>query len=376
MNPGNPESVTRDSRLSASSWIRSFFLTVLVLAVLLCSAAAFVDPFFRFRVNPSYQLDGTYMCSGLIRNYDYDTLFIGSSMSQNFDMNQVRDELGGKPLHIGIGGLELPELTDLLQLSYRSGHADRYYICADLYYFVDVDPPRHIPAYLCRDDILSTLRYLLSHEVWFHYLPLDAGLVLLNRLGVSAPSSITTASAANIDLLESWKDPYTLGESPVIDNWAAGVYVVSPVDTNGLYERMTGRMDEFFDALDFTAGEHTFFFPPYSSLFWYDARGIGYYEDYLRAKRYFIEEATRRGAIVYDFQAADFTMDLDYYKDYTHYWPEINDWMVERFARGECVVTPKNCSEYEAKLIANTDQFLADYADILYGEDSGAAFKD
>ena len=102
----------------AQKWIVSFFAVVLAVMTFLSGIAYIIDPFFQFRVkDDSYMLSGWFVGSGLIENYDYDTLIIGSSMIQNFDMDVFRKELGVKPLHIGIGGIRLSEIITLLNES-------------------------------------------------------------------------------------------------------------------------------------------------------------------------------------------------------------------------------------------------------------------
>ena len=64
---------------------------------------------------------------------------------------------------------------------------------------------------------------------------------------------------------------------------------------------------------------------------------------------------------VYDFQHANFIIDLDNYKDTTHYTPRINDWMVESFAEDEYVVTEENSDEFQERLRDNVDAFRERY---------------
>ena len=91
----------------------------------------------------------------------------------------------------------------------------------------------------------------------------------------------------------------------------------------------------------------------------------GYYEDLIQAKRYFIEKAFEHGAVVFDFQPAELTGDLNNYKDTTHYTPEINDWMVKCFASGEHLVTSENLEAGLEQLKENTDRFREAHIDLL-----------
>lgn len=95
---------------------------LMVLISLLCTVTYIVDPYFQYRVKDnSYMLNGWYVGPGLIKNYDYDTLIIGSSMTQNFDMDVFRENLGNSPLHIGLGGINWTEINELLSFANSVG---------------------------------------------------------------------------------------------------------------------------------------------------------------------------------------------------------------------------------------------------------------
>ena len=348
----------------ARKWIISFFAVVLAMMVLLAGIAYIIDPFFQFRVKDnSYLLSGWFVGSGLIENYDYDTLIVGSSMVQNFDMDVFRNELGVKPLHVGLGAIHSPEIYQLMNAGYDANKAKNYYTCVDLSIFTRDDTESRYPEHLLKKDILSRLRYLLSYEVWFRYIPVDVSLMLLDRTGVNLP--VKFVYSKSIDKLEDWRLDYpesSMGKEAVLDNYRNNKFSVSDVDTANLYERMIAHIDNFLQNFDFEKGAHTFFFPPYSSLYWCGAQNSGYFDAYLRAKQYFVERAIECGASVYDFQCADFTVDLDNYKDTTHFRPEINDWMVKCFANKDYFATAENYPTFQEKLIENTNRFRAEYA--------------
>ena len=352
--------------MTAKKWIVSFFALVLAIVLLLSAAAWAVDPFFQFRSRDNaYMLSAIFSGSGLIRTWDYDTLILGSSMIQNFDMDRFRDKLGAKPLHVGLGALRASELLELTELGYEAGKAETYYICADLWAFTNTKESR-IPQHLLRRDLLSRLRYLLSYEVWFRYIPVDTGLLLADRLGVSLPYKF--AYSRSIDRLDDWQldyPPSSFGREAAFKNYRIEAARESDVEKEGLYGRMTENIDAFLGRMDLTKGKHVFFFPPYSSLYWCDAQDRGVFADYLRAKRYFIEQAEKLGAEVYDFQSEDFTADPDNYKDTTHFLPQYNDWMVDRFADGGCRVTAETAGAFEARLIELTERCREENASLF-----------
>jgi hypothetical protein len=286
-------------------------------------------------------------------------------MTQNFDMDLFRQKLGAEPLHIGIGGMKLAEKMQILELAYETQKADRFFVCIDLMSFEDGTSKSRLPQYLFEDDILSKLRYLLSYEVWFRYLPVDVALVMADRAGIKLPASYVAKKS--IDKLGDWRMDYPVwGEQMVIDNYIKGKYSVSEVDSTNLLQKLTANIDKFFNECDFEKGEHVFFFPPYSSLCWAEYQNRGQFEILMQAKQYFVEKALQNNITLYDFQSAELTMDLNNYKDTTHYMAHINDWMVDCFANQEYLVTSQNTNAFLQTLRENTQNFRNKYPELFH----------
>lgn len=350
--------------IPAKKWILIFLCALLVLTFVIGLTGYLVDPFyqFRFRNNTYFNNTAKFLGPGLVKNYEYDTLIFGSSMTQNFDMDLFRQELGVEPLHVGIGGMGIDELLAYLELSERYGRCENYYIGIEQYMLTEAITFR-TPDYLFRDDPISMAKYLLSYEAWFRYIPLDVALSAINLMPVNLPDKIR--KTADIDYLGNWETDYLFGEDAVIRNYLSNDYGVSAVKNDGLYERMTRWTDELFERLPGEKTKYRFFFPPYSVLFWYDARNDGYLEEYLQIKQYFLEKAQMYGIRVYDFQSADLVFDLENYKDITHYSGEINDWMVQCFSRGDYLATTESIEQSRAKLLSGIEEFAETYQWIL-----------
>lgn len=340
-------------------WIISFLVIVFAVFLLLSLIVYAVDPYYQFRYDPTPRfLSETKVNPGLVQHYDYDTLVIGSSMTQNFDMDTFRKELGVNPLGVGIGGLGLKETVDYILLSDSAGKADKYFVCIDQSYFFQEAAIR-TPEYLMKNDLISKLKYCFSYEVWFRYLPFDIALKAADMIGFRLPSSI--ADKTNLDTYKQWESDFTFGEEEVIKNFKSNQYSVSDVDLTDLYSKAVGRIDYFFASLP-EGNDYALFFPPYSALFWANAQEKGYYDVYRQAKEYFLTKAEIFGATVYDFQSQEFIADLDNYKDTTHYSSGINDYMVSCFATGECRVTQENFHEMDENFDTIVKNFKAKYA--------------
>lgn len=346
-----------------AKWLLGVLAIVLVLVTILSTVVYIVDPFFQFRVkDDKYLINVRFVCGGLIKNYDYDALILGSSMTQNFDMDVFREVQGVNPLHIGIGGLEYEEELELLELAYGAGRADKYFLSAELYMFTNDAKKSRLPQYLLKDDFVSRCRYFLNYEAWFRFIPIDLGLMTLDKLGIGRPAEFD--SRTSIDDIENWETDFEYGEEVVISNFLSGAYGVSEVGTDNLYEKMTKKMDTYFDSLQLDKGEHVLFFPPYSMLYWASCSDE-LFDIMLDSKRYYIEKALEKGIKVYDFQSAEFTSDLNNYKDLTHYSGEINDWMTKQFLSDDYLLTNENTDDFLSALRVKRNDFLKEKAELF-----------
>lgn len=346
------------------AWIASFLiLSILILAVFAASAYA-IDPYFRYRVKDNeYFLSAPYVNAGLIRNYDYDTVIVGSCMIGNFDMDRFRGELDAKPLKIENGAMGPNAIAAFLEYAGKAGKASNYYVNIDLATYQS-DTDGVLNAYLMEDDLLSTGKYLLGYETWFRFIPVDCGLMLYKAWRGEFPSGKFT-QRTSIDQNGAWNLDESFGRDVVVSNRLANLYEVSEVNLDNLYPRMIGQIDEFLSEVDFETGSFTFIFPPYSTLYWCDAQDQGYFETFLQAKKYFVQNLLDRNCTVYDFQSAQWANDLDNYQDSTHYSPDVNDWMLDCFVSGDYRVTAENYDALETALIENTKTFRAENMELF-----------
>lgn len=347
-----------DKTISGQKWFLSFCGSAVAI---LCFFAVFIfwfDPCFQFRI-PKENLFffERYVGPGLIENYEYDTYIIGTSRAANFDMELFREELGVDPLLTGMGGMGIKDLSKLIEKAQTIDRAKRYYICMDFPMFQK--DWQLVPEYLYNDDVISRWKYMTSYEVWFRFIPVDIGGILMQKLDIDAPKSIM--DKLNIDRYSNWSDYATSGKQTVIDNYIAEEWVFSEAEREEVCNTLKATVGDFIDGLNLDNAEYIFFFPPYSSLWWCDAENTGYAEIYYELKRFIVNKISDKG-IIYDFQYAEITSDLDNYYDTGHYNQDVNDWMVEQFTNEQYVITIENMDEKIEALEKNTIEFRREYS--------------
>lgn len=349
---------------SAKKWIVSFFVLSLLVLILLAAIASIIDPYFQFRAKDNtYFLTAPYVNAGLIKNYHYDTLIVGSCMIGNFDMDQFREELNLNPLKVESGGMGPKAIAAYLNHAAAAGRASQYFVNIDLASFQSSGGI--INEYLMKTDPISRAKYLLGYETWFRFIPVDCGLMLYKAWKGDFPAGKLT-QRTSIDCNGCWNLNEQFGRDVVVRNRKAQLYEVSEVSLDNLYNKLVTQIDSFIAQVDFESGSFTFIFPPYSALYWCDTQDRGYFDTFLAAKCYFIRELLERSCNVYDFQSAELTMDLDYYKDSTHYCADINTWMAECFADSDYLVTEENLTAMQDKLTENAALFRRENPELFH----------
>lgn len=110
--------------------------------------------------------------------------------------------------------------------------------------------------------------------------------------------------------------------------------------------------------------EFTIFYPPYSILYWYDAKRQDKIDTIVKKYDYMTRRLLEYDNVeVFFFQnQEDIICNFDNYADHTHYSPEICNYMVDCMADGTRRVTLDNLEE-ELELLSNLAKFY-DYDSI------------
>ncbi|MBQ7499971.1 MAG: hypothetical protein IJT91_03660 [Clostridia bacterium] len=359
--------------MKSKKWLISFVAISLGLLLLMGALVYAFDPYYRYHgdIKEYKLLKSRYSDAGLIYNYEYDTVMIGSSLMQNFDMNDFNEKLGCRAIKATIGGISLSEMEYLTDIILKQNKCKKLYCCIDLSLLAqekEKDDMR-FSGFLYDDDPLNDYQYLYGYEVWMRFLPVDAALWAALKAGVALPDKIVKGT--DPDYLEYWADNYTYGEKETKEKYLKFTNKIVPetVGTDLLYDHMKTRADEFLGCFDNDGAEYVIFFPPYSILYWQYLDMKQYYDIFLQIKQYICDRAAENDNItVYDFQSADFVTELEHYKDPLHYGPDINALMTECFADGSYKADPAAVSENIAKLGGMLAEYKKANADWLRTE--------
>ena len=332
---------------------------ILALLVLMALAVYFWDPYnyYRLQGDRLKYVASSYIDAGIIRNADYDSVIIGSSMSQNFNPETFRKKLDADPVKLCTGGLTL-EQRDLFYKTVRREHPDvrRFFIEIQLSTFnAGDDDMSDTPLYLYDDDPWNDYRYLLGYETWTRGMLVSLLYAGAEAFGIEMD---TMHNLESVDNVGDWYTRYKLGRDQVINKYRKNIDAVSYQETDGMYERMCENADRKLCSVIEDGNEYVFYFPPYSALFWYKAQQSGYDLCYYEVKEHILKQLSGyENVSVYDFQSDPLTNDLDNYRDTSHYGRHISEYMTECFSTGEHKVAS---SDFE-RLKAGHEELLTSF---------------
>ncbi len=316
----------------AIKFICVFLCAFIAAAGTLCAAAYCLDPqnVYRQNQNGVRYYNQLYSLAPSVRTYEYDYVFIGSSMMQNFDADYFVDKLGCKPLKLTLGALTAPELMWLYDCAQEQNKAKTYVINIDLHRFaacedVNADSGR-MHEYMYKPIGISQFKYLLGYETWFRFIPLQLGLTLLQKLNITLPEPMS--SATDINTMTSWDDSTPPGKEKLYQDFINNKTGFNEGDTSvfskNAGENMRSYLSLLADKLDGNE-EMIIYLPPYSALYWAD-KSESQLSTLFELRRIIAVFAAEHDNVhLLDLQAENYVADLDSYIDASHYAAKVRE---------------------------------------------------
>ena len=348
-------------------WFIKFISLSLCLLLVMGATVFAYDPYCYYRIPKDRVIVNNYrfVNPGIVRNAEYDTVVMGSSMIQNFNMQSFRDKLGLEPIKLSVGGMSIEGMDLTYSQVCEVGKAKNLFVAIDLPSLnKEEDSLATYSTYLYNDTVTDDYKYLLGYETWTRLLPLNIGFNLLSKFR-KVPASYVTE---DIDHIGEWYQTAKFSKEKLKKAYLENTDQISKQDTENIDERMKRRADMLLDILlQDKDTEVTVFFSPYSALFWYQAQTDGYYESYMRTKEYVISKLLdKKNVKIYDFQQMPEMTDLDNYKDTTHYSEKINEKMVDCFVSEKYAIRSQaDAQKADENINALMQQFIAANSDWL-----------
>ena len=139
---GNQDKATKKT-MSSQRFIRLTITYTLLALIAIAALVVIIDPFTRYHAPwfgfAPVETDERTSAIGLARNLDYDTVLIGSSMSENFKNTWFEDDVfGNKCVKIALQGAHYGDYRHIIDEVLKHKGTKNVVFCLDTYLFTDL----------------------------------------------------------------------------------------------------------------------------------------------------------------------------------------------------------------------------------------------
>ena len=344
--------------MTHSQWGKLTLALIIFSLAAIVSSVVIIDPFEVYHrstafIPPIESGTQSYSNAGIAKSYDYDSIIIGSSMTENFRPSQLDELLGGRFVKLCINGGTPFNHKQMMDIAFDTHNVKRVFYGLDIegLSFFYLQPKAEMPTYLYDDHLFNDVHYWFNQSVLGKYIP-----KCLRTLGQTDPDQR--------DTMYTWGQDFAYGPQAVLRKPIQSKEVAQqPLEDHPKLSQqsMLNIEHNFIPIIQAHPDtEFIFFFPPYSLMQWYSFYMEGQLHYNLMQKQAVTERLLGYDNVkLYDFQAQlDWILNLEHYVDYEHYGAHINDEIVRMIAADQCRIT-------DTAQVQTTAAVLIDHVDRL-----------
>ncbi|MEG1524371.1 MAG: hypothetical protein RRZ24_00145 [Clostridia bacterium] len=348
-------------------WFITVMITLLIVLLFIGTLVAIVDPFFHYHKPLSslaYPINNSfYQNPGIVRNFGYDSIVLGSSMAHNFKTSWFEKIMDLNAVKVSYSGATTKYYNVLLNVAFRHNKNIKKVFCGlDTYAleWEDFSHTRHpLPEYLYNENILDDVKYLFNKDVLFGQIK-DVFVKTYNE------GKTTTFDEASYDDLG-----YPFGEKTILDKFGPPPAKLSIYyDPKKNVPLAKANVENNILPLIQSNPEVDFylFFPPYSILIWYARLQCNELDVTINELDAAIEALLpyKNVKLFYFQNIEEIVGNLYLYNDYSHYNAQINHYMTQCFQNGKHQLTKDNYKAELQKMKMLAENF--DY-DLFWGDE-------
>lgn len=337
--------------MTSKKWIKLLIILFCSCVVFVCGVNYIVDPFHQYRIKTFYPISYTnerYKNAGFSKNFNYDSIILGTSMTENFLLEETKNIGFKNTLKLSISGGSAREQSITLTTAINNNENLRYVIWGlDNFSFIgDYNRLRFgkgsFPYHLYDNNIFNDNEYLLSF---------DTLLKSINIIINPKKNLLKTPELFNYNKMYQWqhKEEFSFTPKKLYQSWIERKDYANYEKNKQGFSYLKNSFDKNFANVfsNKMPIKYYIFFPPYSMLYFKHLEIEGQLEDLLQFKEYLFSILIKYPNIqIYDFQIAkNITHNLNNYKDITHYHQRINTWMLEQIKLNNYLVTSENMEQ-------------------------------
>lgn len=341
---------------SYNVWVKLLVFNIICIVTAISLFNFVIDPLQFFRkanYQPVFSTNQRLQNVGIAKNYDYNTIVLGTSLTENFIPSYINNKWGSNTVKLSISGSTLKEQAMIADIALKTGKVATVLWGLDLHCLrwgpndvkTDQGP---FPYYLYDNNALAKVKYIFSGTTTEHSLKVVRSLLL--RL---QPESI--------DTLNNWQNESNFKQASVIQEYNKSLNANYSGSNNYLNVDMAYNYENFKENFDQNVIKliednpnvrFILFFPPYSMPYYhyFYIKKSSIIDDWIKCKLYLVDQLSdKKNVEVFDFQDAyEIAYNLNNYKDMIHYSQNINEFLIDEIPKKSNVV--KNRRHYLVRL--------------------------
>lgn len=320
------------AELMYKKWVIQLIISIFMLIFLVGMINFVVDPFLQYRQPTFYKKlftseEERYLNAGLIKNYQFDSVLIGSSMTENFSLNEMRTYLNfTNPIKLCLNGGSAYEHKIILENVLKNRKISNVLIGLDYFAYEGLvkkmDSRGELPLYLYDDILLNDYQYIFNIDTFKKSIE----VLLRDSFNKNDPRF-------TLNDMYSWK--HLFSEDDFNKKNVLNVYKSLLQHENETFILEDLEQSFKYNTLSFVQKNKDvnfiFVFPVYSVLEYKQMQLAGKFDTYLNFKARMMAELLEEDNVqIFDFQiAGDIMLNLSNYRDLQHYHSRINSWMLQ-----------------------------------------------
>ncbi|MBR3794932.1 MAG: hypothetical protein IKK34_02725 [Clostridia bacterium] len=304
----------------------------------LVAVVVIVDPFEIYHralfYNPPYKSSAQmYAIAGVAKSYTYDSIIIGSSVTENCTPSVYDKALGGRFVKLSMNAGLARDHAKIMEIAFRTHDVRHVVYGLDLFAYSQyyTNQKAVTPDYLYDANPFNDVKYWFNQDVWLSEIP-----AALRRIG-------TPDEDASRDSMYYWQPPVMPSAEEL--HAMAALPPSMPAQADIARGVEFAQLNLEYNLLPYIRAHRdttfTIFLPPYSSLYWAERAKAGSLDSFLAQKQLLCSALLAEPNVrLYDFQLeAQWMQDLSLYYDLIHYIPVVNDGIASAIAEDRCRVT-------------------------------------
>lgn len=357
---------------------KKFFTVTLLITVIVFITPAIlvliVDPFFighkKFAANIGFDGMDRYQNAGLINSFladpaeQFDTIILGTSMSQNFPVSGFKNEFGRNALKLTLSGARAKDLDAITRKAIATGRVKRV-VWEIFSSYADDDPDAinrnsPLPKFLYNDTLTDNWRYFFNNDVFEKAFKIVRAQILkwkkVERHSLDAlytwkydDQFIKFNDAANLKKL---RQDLRASDLPIRHAPPGTLRPAFPNLRENLLPVLRENPDIAF----------LLFFPPISHYAYAEYGNRKFWLEMLMRKKLLEETQSLENVRIFGFDLNAHTSGtLKNYMDPAHYRPWVNADMVKSMTKPDHILTAQGWKSYTVTLIGKVNAFAENF---------------